>query len=368
MKVKDYGSNATITKEKFDTSFSSANIDMNLDIINKNILNGSHLSKNLQENDKIQKPNQNKDKTNQLYENNDLLGNKLLKCDLLLNNTINGNNNILQNDSKNINLNNCINNIDFDNNIIVLNKHHLKELNNIKKKIKNEKKNELISKKGEIINMRINEKFNYNKDVSNSIKTSYEYLTDNFSDSFDNFYQIKSNNDFPNEIIEKFLERKRNKKKKKNNYNNIPSFGKNPLESLKNIQNDLIDTSPPPKGSKLSLKQYKLNKKNLKDQNNMLQKYIKSFPVFNCPESKIFKLNQYYTFNKITEDKNINIINNVLNKSIKKNNSYSMEIKEEEEEKYNKNKLKDDSEEETINRYFKKKMMNKKRSKSKNKN
>ena len=50
----------------------------------------------------------------------------------------------------------------------------------------------------------------------------------------------------------------------------------------------------------------------------MLQKYIKSFPVFNCPESKIFKLNQYFTFNKITEDKNINIINNVLNKSIKK--------------------------------------------------
>ena len=102
----------------------------------------------------------------------------------------------------------------------------------------------------------------------------------------------------------------------------------------------------------------------------MLQKYIKSFHVFNCPESKIFKLNQYYTFNKITEDKNINIINNVLNKSIKKNNSYSMEIKEEEEkeEKYNKNKMKDDSEEETINRYFKKKMINKKRSKSKNKN
>ena len=39
---------------------------------------------------------------------------------------------------------------------------------------------------------------NLNKDVSNSIKTSYEYFTYNFSDSFDNFYQIKSNNDFPN--------------------------------------------------------------------------------------------------------------------------------------------------------------------------
>ena len=77
MKVKDYGSNATITKEKSDTSFSPANLDMNLDIINKNILNGCHLSKNFQENEKIQKPNQIKDKENLLYENNDLLGNKL---------------------------------------------------------------------------------------------------------------------------------------------------------------------------------------------------------------------------------------------------------------------------------------------------
>ncbi len=160
---------------------------------------------------------------------------------------------------------------------------------------------------------------------------------------------------------------KRNKNKEKNNSNIISSFGQNPLESLKNIQNDLIDTFPPPKGSKISLKQYKTNKKNLKDQNILLQKYIKSFPVFNCPESKIFKVNECYSFNKITEEKNINIINNVLNKCIKKNNNYIMGINEE-EEKDNKNKMKDDSEDETINRYLKKKMMNTKKIKSKNKN
>ena len=44
-----------------------------------------------------------------------------------------------------------------------------------------------------------------------------------------------------------------------------------------------------------------------------------------------------------------------------------MEINEE-EEKDNKNKMKDDSEDETINRYLKKKMMNTKKIKSKNKN
>ncbi len=367
MKVKDYGSNTTSTKEKLDASFSPADIDMNSDIINKNILNGFYISKNVEDNEKVQKPDKIKDKINQLYENNNLLDHKLLKCEIISNNTISKNSNILQNENKNINSNNCINNIDFDKNIIVLNKLHLKELNNINKEIKNEKKNELISKKGEVINMIINEKFNYNKEVSNSIKNSYEYLTDNFSDSFDNFYQIKSNNDFPNEVIEKFLERKRNKSKEKNNYNIISSFGQNPLESLKNIQNDLIDTFPPPKGSKTSLKHYKSNKKNLKDQNILIQNYIKSFPVFNCPESKIFKVNEYFTFNKISEDKNLNIINNVLNKCIKKNNNYNMEIKKE-EEKYNKNKMKDDSEEETINRYLKKKMMNKKKIKSKNKN
>ena len=367
MKVKDYGSNDTSTKEKMDASFSPSDIDINLDFINKNILSGFYISKNIEETEKLQKSDHIKDKINQLYENHKLFDKKLLKSDLILDNIINNNSNISPNENTNINSNNCINSIDFDKNIIVLNKLHLKEFNNINKEIKNEKKNELISKKGEIINMTINEKFNYNKEVSNSIKTSYEYLTNNFVDSFDNFYQIKSNNNFPNEIIEKFLERKRNKNKEKNNSNIISSFGQNPLESLKNIQNDLIDTFPPPKGSKMSLKQYKTNKKNLKDQNILLQKYIKSFPVFNCPESKLFKVNECYSFNKITEEKNINIINNVLNKCIKKNNNYIMEINEE-EEKDNKNKMKDDSEDETINRYLKKKIMNIKKFKSKNKN
>ena len=116
----------------------------------------------------------------------------------------------------------------------------------------------------------------------------------------------------------------------------------------------------------MTQKQYKLNQKNLKDQNILLQKYIKSFPVLNCPESKIFKFNQYYCFNKSNEEKTINIFNNGFNKNLKKNNSYNNEIKE--EEKNNKNKIKDDSEEETINRHIKKKLINSKRSKSKNKN
>ena len=47
MKVKDYGSNTTSTKEKLDASFSPADIDMNSDIINKNILNGFYISKML---------------------------------------------------------------------------------------------------------------------------------------------------------------------------------------------------------------------------------------------------------------------------------------------------------------------------------
>ena len=264
MKVKDYGSNDTSTKEKMDASFSPSDIDINLDFINKNILSGFYISKNIEETEKLQKSDHIKDKINQLYENHKLFDKKLLKSDLILDNIINNNSNISPNENTNINSNNCINSIDFDKNIIVLNKLHLKEFNNINKEIKNEKKNELISKKGEIINMTINEKFNYNKEVSNSIKTSYEYLTNNFVDTFDNFYQIKSNNNFPNEIIEKFLERKRNKNREKNNSNIISSFGQNPLESLKNIQNDLIDKFPPPKGSKISLKQYKTNKKNLK--------------------------------------------------------------------------------------------------------
>ena len=366
MKVKDYGTNDPITKEKSVGSYSPHVNQKKLEFINKNLPNRLYVSENVKEKEKMQKPNQTKDKVFQSNENSGLEENSMLKSDLNLTNITNNKGNDLVNYNNNLNINNCINKIDFDKNIIVLNKLNLKEFNNINKDLKNEKKNDMSSKKGEVINMLINEKFNYNKEVSNSIKTSYEYLTDNFLDSFDNFGQINSNNDFPNEIIDKFLERKRNKNKEKNNYNYISSFGTNPLETLKNIQTDLFDPTPPQKSSKMTQKQYKLNQKNLKDKNILLQKYIKSFPVLNCPESKIFKFNQYYYFNKNNEEKTINIFNNGFNKNLKKNNSYNNEITE--EEKNNKNKSKDDSEEETINRHIKKKLINSKRSKSKNKN
>ena len=212
MKVKDYGSNEAIAKEKLVGSSSPHVIQKKLEFINKNLSNELYLSENIKENEKMQKPNQIKDKVIQSNENSGLEENSMLKSELNLTNNTNNKSNDLSNDNNNININNCINKIDFDKNIIVLNKLNLKELNNINKDLKNEKKNDLASKKGEVINMLINEKFNYNKEVSNSIKTSYEYLTDSFLDPFDNFGQINSNNDFPNEIIDKFLERKRNKK------------------------------------------------------------------------------------------------------------------------------------------------------------
>jgi hypothetical protein len=361
MKEKDYGGNETTKKKIYGPSFPLAQIQKNLGLINQNRPNGFYLLKKVEENEKNQKQEQSKVKTEQLYENKSYLENKSLNSASLFDNNINSNSNSLSNEKSDINLNNCINNIDLDKNIIVLNKLNLKEINNINKGEKKEKNNEIIVNKGEVLNIIINEKFNYNKEVSNLIKSRYEYLTDTFFDSLENIYNIKSNIDFRNELIDNFIKRKRNKnKEKKNDYSYdknyyISTFGNNPLQSLKNVQNDLIEPPPPPKGSKISVKQYKINQKNLKEQNYLIQKYIKSFPVFNCPDSNIFNLNQNYNFNKISEEKNINfnISNNILNKNIKNNNSYNMEIKEDEDN--NKNKNKDDSEEETINRHLKKK-------------
>lgn len=164
------------------------------------------------------------------------------------------------------------------------------------------------------------------------------------------------------------MKKKRNKNKEKNNYNYTISFGNNPLEKIKDIQNSLIEPPPPPKNIKITNKQFKINQKNLKEQNILLQKYIKSFPVLNCPESKIFKLNQYYYFNKINDDKNINNFNNFFNNDFNKNikNNFNNKIKQESDD-INKNKDKEESEEETINRHIKKKFLSKKRIKNKNK-
>ena len=209
----------------------------------------------------------------------------------------------------------------------------------------NGKKNEFI-KKGEIINIIINENNNYNKDLNSSIKTSYEYFSHNFKDSFDNSGLLRANSEFPNELIEKFFEKKRNKK---NNNRYISSFGINPLESIKEIQNN-ITSSDIQKNNKNSSKQNKTNMKNLKEQNILIQNYIKSLPVLNSPDSRIFKLNKNYFFNKIND----NNFKSVDNKNMKNNNNLNSEN----------NNGKEESEEETIKRNIKKKFINKKRNKS----
>ena len=168
---------------------------------------------------------------------------------------------------------------------------------------------------------------------------------------------------FPNEVIEKFFERKKNKKKEKENKDNelyMNSFGINPLERLKEIQEKLNDAPPTSKNSKISIKQFKTNQRKLKEEDYKIQNYIKLFPVFNCPENNIFKINQYYYYNRINDDKNVNIcknssFNNNKNKNIKikeKANKENEEIQENIVDKQAKNKNK---------------FINKKRNKSKNK-
>ena len=348
MKVKDYGSDNVALKEKLNGSISPQEIEAQLELINKNIINNSFISGNRDEYSKKVKVNQIKGKVRQYNEKNDIDGNKI-KYNINSINKINNNIISLNNDYNKINNINCINNIDFDNNIIIINKHNLKELNNINKEIKNEKKNEFTTKKGEIINIFVNEKSNFNKDINNS----FEYTSNKiFDNSIEEFGQIKSNSLFPSELISKFLEKKRNKNKDKNDYNSFPSFGDNPLQTLKDIQNNLIEQFPLQKNN-MSLKQFKINQKNLREQNIILQNYIKTLPVLNCPETKIFKANQYYSFNKINDDKNINIFNKCFNKNIKNHYYYNNNIKEKEE-----------SEEETIDRHIKKKFINKKRNSS----
>jgi hypothetical protein len=353
MKVNDYGGDNISLKEKSNGCISPHEIEAQLELINRKMINNSYTIEKREEDSKKLKTNQIKGKVKEYNEKKDIDEFKIIKPNINSKNKFNNNNNSIKNDFNKSNNKNCINNIDFDKNIITINKQNLKELNNINKEIKIEKKNELTSKKGEIINIYVNEKFNYNKDISNLIKTSFEYIAgNNFYSSFEDYEQIKSNSLFPNEIIKKFLEKKSNKNKEKNDYNYFSSFGNNPLQTLKDIQNNLIEQYSSQKNNKMNIKQFKTNQKYLKEQNILLQNYIKTLPVLNCPESKIFKLNQYYLFNKIIDDKNINIINKVCHKNIKSNNYY------------NNNKEKEESEEETIDRHIKKKFINKKRNSS----
>jgi hypothetical protein len=261
----------------------------------------------------------------------------------------------LKEEKNQIKIKNGINKIDFEKNVIVLNKKNLKELNIINKEIN--KKNQTTQKKGEIINIFGNNKFYYtNKDINNTINKSYDIYTKKLENSYDNSGKIKYNMKFPNEVIEKFFERKKNKRKEnKDNNNYMNSFGCNPLERLKEIQERLNDAPPTSKNSKISVKQFKMNQKKLKEEDYKIQNYIKLFPVFNCPEHKIFKINQFYYYNRIYEDKN-----NYYNKKRKNSNSKNKMKEEIEKEKC-------ESEEDTINRHIKKKFINNKRNKSKNK-
>ena len=128
------------------------------------------------------------------------------------------------------------------------------------------------------------------------------------------------------------------------------SFGINPLERLKEIQEKLNDAPPTSKNSKISIKQFKTNQRKLKEEDYKIQNYIKLFPVFNCPENNIFKINQYYYYNRINDDKNNNKNKNIKIKE--KANKENEEIQENIVDKQAKNKNK---------------FINKKRNKSKNK-
>lgn len=340
MKVKDNGSDNVTLQEKTDESISLKEINSQFEFINKNIKTSVDILGNTEENLKKLKSNQLKRKLNQCNEKNDFFVYKSSKYNINSKNKIN--HNFIKNNFNKIN--NCIKYIDFDKNIIILNKLNL---NNLYNDIKNEKRKDYESKKGGLINIFVNEKFIFNKDIS---KKNFEYFLDNnFYSSFEDFGQIKSNSLFPTELIEKFLDKKRNKSKEKNEFNYCSLFGNNPLKTLKDIQNNLKEQYPSQKNNKIAIKQYKINQKNLIEQNTLLQNYIKTLPVLNCPESKIFKLNQYYIFNKINEDKNVNIYNQVYNKKIKNDNYYNNE--------------KDESEEETIDKH-KKKFLNKKKNES----
>ena len=297
--------------------------------------------------DQNQKNIEQKKDVDLIEEKNQMYDNKIKKL------TDNEKNKEIKVEKNQLKFKNGINKIDKENNLIVLNKKNLKELNGISKEIN--KKNSLSQKKGETINIFGNKKFYYtNKDINNTINKSYDIYTKKIENLYENSGTIISNMKFPNEVIEKFFERKKSKKKENKDSNYFNLFGNNPLERLKEIQEKLND-SPPTKNGKIGIKQFKTNQKKLKDEDYKIQNYLKLFPVFNCPELKIFKFNQFYYYNRIYEDKN-----NYYNKKRKNNNNKNKTKEEVEKEK-------DESEEDTINRINKKKFINKKRNKSKNK-
>ena len=337
-------------KENLNSDTSPKETEDKSDISDKNSQKSEGTIENKIEEPKIKNEEQDKNKMRQKSEIKGINNKEKVKNIKII--KLIGNNKEIKNDKNQINLKNCINKIDLDKNLIVLNKSNLKEINVTKKELN--KKNKTTSKKGEIINIFANNKFYYtNKDINNTINKSYDIYTKKFENSNEIFGSIKFNMKFPNDVIEKFFERKKNKKKEnKDNNNYINSFGVNPLERLKEIQEKINDEPPTIKNGKLTIKQFKTNQKKLKEEDSKIQNYIKFFPVFNSIDQKIFKSNQFYYYNRINDDKN-----NYYNKFHNNKNKVKEEIDKEKEE----------SEEDTINRHIKKKFVNKKRNRSKNK-
>ena len=115
MKVKDNGSNNFFLKEKLNGNISPQEIEAQLELLNKNIINNDNILDNTKENSKKLKSNQEK----QCNGKNDFDELRLNKCKINSKNKIN-NNNFIKNDFNNIKNNNCINNIDFINNTIII--------------------------------------------------------------------------------------------------------------------------------------------------------------------------------------------------------------------------------------------------------
>ena len=346
MKVEDNGIFIP-KKENLNTDVSPKETEDKSDISDKNSQKSDGTNENKIEDRNIKSEEQTQNKMRQIngIKNKDKVKNiKIIK--------LIGNKKDIKNDKNQINLKNGVNKVDLDKNLIVLNKSNLKEINLTKKETN--KKNKTSLKKGEIINIFGNNKFYYtNKDINNTINKSYEIYTKKFESHNENFGSIKFNMKFPNDVIEKFFERKKSKKKEnKDNINYINSFGLNPLERLKEIQEKINDEPPTIKNGKLTIKQFKTNQRKLKEEDIKIQNYIKFFPVFNSIDQKIFKSNQFYYYNRIYDDKT-----NYYNKIYNNKNKIKEEI----------NKEKEESEEDTINRHIKKKMINKKRNRSKNK-
>ena len=349
MKEKDNGI-SDIQTENYNMNVSTKEIQNKFDIIEKISEKSNEIL------DKNKKDQEIKNAFEQREDNNIINGKNRIKNVRIT--KLNENENIkeIKGDRNQLKTKNCINKIDLEKNLIVLNKKNLKELNVINKEIN--KKNQTTQKKGEIINIFGNNKFYYtNNDITSTIIKSYDIYTKKIENPYENSGNIKYNMNFPNEIIEKFFERKKNKKKENKDNNPLNLFGNNPLERLKEIQEKLNDSPPAAKNSKISVKQFKTNQKKLKEEDYKIQNYIKLFPVFNSPEHKIFKFNQFYYYNRIYEDKN-----NYYNKK-RINNGSKNKTKEE----IDKEKEKDESEEDTIKRHIKKKFINKKRNKSKSK-